>query len=269
MSLVIKSITAASVATPPAGKVSVFFNSATERLSIKDEGAVVTDIAPDETPAADVLVTTLASAAGVLTIDWSLGTMFRYTMTENITSVLFTNLPAANRGEGIGLLVTQHASAPKTMPATAWPSTMRWFGAPYTVSSTAGAQDEVALSVYSSGGYVQGKYAKASLPATLTCTMTGGAFDVSVFDPSPYEDLVGPPVTVTNGVGPYTYLWTAHETFEPFDAPPEITLTNDTASEAVFDSSVDALSFILRVTVTDIDGRTGTAERTVTIANGV
>lgn len=64
-------------------------------------------------------VVTLASSGGVLTLDLSTARRFEVTLTENITSVVFTNAPAAGFGASFLLWITQHASSAKTfaMPA--------------------------------------------------------------------------------------------------------------------------------------------------------
>ena len=104
-------------------------------------------------------VVTLTSASGVLTIDLSLGNMFELTLTENITSVVFTNGPAAAYGQGLNIAITQHASAAKTI--TGWPAGVLWFNGTYAVSTATSAIDEVGLSWYASTK-ILGKYAKAA-----------------------------------------------------------------------------------------------------------
>lgn len=80
-----------------------------------------------------------ASAAGVLNIDLARGEYFAVTLTENVTSVTFSNLPPAGFGASFLLWITQHASAVKTftMPATFdWDSKTA-----EEISTTAGAVD--------------------------------------------------------------------------------------------------------------------------------
>lgn len=104
--------------------------------------------------------TQLTSSGGVLTIDWSQGSMFYLTLTENITSVVFTGLPDVGEAQAITIYITQHASSAKTI--TGWPATVKWFGDAYEVSTTTSSKDEIGLSIYTSGGSVLGKYAKGA-----------------------------------------------------------------------------------------------------------
>lgn len=102
----------------------------------------------------------VASASGVLTLDWSATSMYRITLTENITSVVFTNMPAVGLAGALTIQITQHASSPKTI--TGWPATVKWFGGTYVATASNGALDEVALSVYVNAGNVYGKYSQAA-----------------------------------------------------------------------------------------------------------
>jgi hypothetical protein len=66
--------------------------------------------------------TTLASASGVVTIDLHGGyTSYDLTLTENVTSWAFTNLPESGEVIEKKILIIQHASAAKTVvsPASA------------------------------------------------------------------------------------------------------------------------------------------------------
>lgn len=71
------------------------------------------------------IVTAVTSSAGVLNINCALGDYFTITLTENITSITFSNLPAAGRAQSIMLRIRQHASAAKTV---AWPAAFKWAG---------------------------------------------------------------------------------------------------------------------------------------------
>lgn len=89
-------------------------------------------------------VITLTSSGGVLTIDLGAARRFEVTLTENITSVVFTNAPAAGFGASFLLWITQHASAAKTF---AMPDAFDWDGGTVGVISTAlGAVDLLGLS---------------------------------------------------------------------------------------------------------------------------
>lgn len=95
------------------------------------------------------VATTITSSTGVLTIDYSLGDYFKYVMTENITSVVFTNLVAAGIGMSIWLENTQHASAAKTF---AFPASFKWEGGtPGVISTGLSARDILALTSIDAG----------------------------------------------------------------------------------------------------------------------
>lgn len=92
----------------------------------------------------------VTSSAGVLTIDCSSANRLRtITLTENITSWSFTNLPAAGAFVDISIRITQHASSAKTVVSPA--STARTAGGAWTQSATVGAIETLGLRIYSDG----------------------------------------------------------------------------------------------------------------------
>lgn len=92
----------------------------------------------------------LTSSAGVVTIDLSADTThYSITLTENVTSLLFTNEPAVDSGITIMLQITNHASSPKTF---AWPASFKWVGGSAgTISATNSAVDTLAITTFDSG----------------------------------------------------------------------------------------------------------------------
>ena len=86
-------------------------------------------------------VTAVSSSAGVLNIDLSLGDYFTVALTENITSITFSNLPGSGFGRAIFIRVTQD-STPRTV---AWPASFRWDGTAPAVSTASGAVDLLSL----------------------------------------------------------------------------------------------------------------------------
>lgn len=88
-------------------------------------------------------VSALFSSAGVLGIDLSAGNYFTHTLTENITSITFSNLPASGFAQEVTLRIAQNASSAKTV---AWPASFKWAGgvAP-SVSNTLSAYDVLTL----------------------------------------------------------------------------------------------------------------------------
>lgn len=94
-------------------------------------------------------VTALTSSAGVLAIDLAMGDYFTVTLTENITSITFSNAPASGSARTFTLRITQHASAAKTM---AFPASFKWAGgsAP-AISTGVGAIDVLTCTTYDQG----------------------------------------------------------------------------------------------------------------------
>lgn len=110
-------------------------------------------------PAVLTKVSALASSAGVLNIDWSLGDYFTITLTENITSITHSNLPAAGYARTVMIRVQQHASAAKTV---AMPAAFKWAGGTVGVVSTGvGAIDVLALTTFNQGTTFNATLAKA------------------------------------------------------------------------------------------------------------
>ena len=89
-------------------------------------------------------VVSLASVAGVLTIDLAKGELFTLTLAENITAINIKNAPPAGFGASFLVWITQHASAAKTVT---FPAAFDWDGgAADTVSTKVGAVDLLACS---------------------------------------------------------------------------------------------------------------------------
>ena len=103
--------------------------------------------------------TALTSAAGVVNIDLSLGDYFTITLTENVTSLTFTNLDGSGYGRSIMLQITQHASSAKTF---AFPSSFKWAGGTLGIISTGlSAVDVVAVTTFNNGSAWRATLAKA------------------------------------------------------------------------------------------------------------
>lgn len=93
-------------------------------------------------------VTALTSSSGVVNIDLSLGNYFTLALSENITSITFSNTPGAGFGQTVMLRITQNASA-KTV---AWPASFKWeSGSAGAVSTGSGAIDILALTTFDNG----------------------------------------------------------------------------------------------------------------------
>lgn len=93
-------------------------------------------------------VTALSSSSGVVNIDCSLGDYFTLALTENVTSITFSNLPGAGKGASLMLRITQDSTA----RTVAWPSSFRWAGGVAgSVSTGSGAVDVLAISTFDNG----------------------------------------------------------------------------------------------------------------------
>jgi hypothetical protein len=104
-------------------------------------------------------VTAISSSAGVLNIDCALGDYFTTTLTENVTSLTFSNLPPTGSGRSIMLRITNHASSPKSFT---FPSSFKWPGGTAgVISSTNSAVDVLAITSFDQGTRWEATLAKA------------------------------------------------------------------------------------------------------------
>lgn len=94
-------------------------------------------------------VTALSIASGAVNIDCSLGDYFTLAMTANVTSVTFSNLPAAGTAQTIMVQITQDGTGNRTMTM---PSSFDWAsGTVGTLSTAANARDVLALTTFDQG----------------------------------------------------------------------------------------------------------------------
>lgn len=99
-------------------------------------------------PRRDAL-TTLAIASGVVNVDLSLGDFFVLTLTSNVTSITFSNLPGAGRARSIAIRIRQDATGSRTV---ALPSSFKATGGSLTaVQSAANAYTLLTMSTFDSG----------------------------------------------------------------------------------------------------------------------
>lgn len=123
--------------------------TATCEFADADVWVVSGDLAIDPSASSGQAVTPLTSASGVLAIDCSLGDFFTITLTENVTSITFSNVPDSGFAQRIRLRITQHASSPKTM---AWPASFKWpSGSAGTISNTNSAVDVLEMTTFDQG----------------------------------------------------------------------------------------------------------------------
>jgi hypothetical protein len=93
-------------------------------------------------------LTAVTSTSGVVNLNCSLGDYFTITLTENISSLTFSNLPASGHAQSIMLRITQD-STPRTF---AWPASFRWAGGVVPAISTgSGAIDVLAMTTFNQG----------------------------------------------------------------------------------------------------------------------
>jgi len=103
-------------------------------------------------------VSALSVSAGVCNIDCSLGDYFTLAPTANITSITFSNLPAAGHAMTLMIRFTQDSTA----RTVAWPSSFKWAGGSAgAVSTGSGAKDVIALTTFDQGTTWNATIAKA------------------------------------------------------------------------------------------------------------
>lgn len=128
-------------------KIGVSLQSSNGTL-IGDEALELTLQQPS--PSAGVnraIVTTVSSASGVLTLDASLGDYFVVTLTENITSIVMTNVPAACT---LSLRIMQNATTARTVVFPA--SFLKRGGGDFVVPTTLSARHRMVMTTDNSGG---------------------------------------------------------------------------------------------------------------------
>jgi hypothetical protein len=104
------------------------------------------------------VVSVLTPASGVVTIDCALGDYFTLAPTANVTSIVFTNLPAAGKAASLMVRFTQDTTA----RTVAWPASFKWAGGSAgVVSTTSGARDVIAISTFDQGTTWNATIAKA------------------------------------------------------------------------------------------------------------
>ncbi len=108
-------------------------------------GAVLSDV---ELQDYSETLTTTSSLSGVLTLDYSSANIFSTTLTENITAMNITNLPASGKAASMTLQVIQDPATPRTV---AWGSILWDSGSAPTVTATVDAVDFFTLTSFDGG----------------------------------------------------------------------------------------------------------------------
>lgn len=103
-------------------------------------------------------VTALSSSSGVVNLDCSLGDYYTLALTENVTSITFSNLPGSGHGASKMIRITQDSTA----RTVAWPASFKWAGGSAgAVSTGSGAVDVLAISTFDNGTMWRVTLAKA------------------------------------------------------------------------------------------------------------
>jgi hypothetical protein len=111
---------------------------------------------PAPTAAQDAVALTISS--GAVNIDCALSDYFTLTLTANVTSITFTNLPGSGKAATKWVEIVQGAG-PYTV---AWPASFKWAnGSAGAVSTADGAVDELAITTLNNGTAWKATLAKA------------------------------------------------------------------------------------------------------------
>lgn len=132
-----------AVAAGSVGASGVSVADAGSYFAGSDVEAVLQDLGASRAELATVTVIT--SSAGVVDIDCSLGDYFTFALSEAVTSITFSNIPAAGTKS---VRITQD-STPRTV---AWPASFKWAaGTPGAVSTGSGAVDMLVITSFDGG----------------------------------------------------------------------------------------------------------------------
>lgn len=112
-------------------------------LSATDVQSAIDEVAVGGGGGSRNAVTALSISSGVVTIDYLLGDYFTLSLTANVTSIVFTNLPATGVGASLTIGITQDATGGRTV---ALPSSFKATGGSDTaVQSAANARTRLVL----------------------------------------------------------------------------------------------------------------------------
>jgi hypothetical protein len=94
---------------------------------------------------------TSASVSGSVTVDLDTARVHRLTMTGNVTSVTFSNVPTSGTAAGLTLYLVQDGTGTRTVT---WPASVKWPGGIAPVLSTAASAVDVIVMETTDGGSV-------------------------------------------------------------------------------------------------------------------
>src|SRR5690606_38149103 len=87
-----------------------------------DTGGLLTGGAAGTAAADRSTSTAVTSSSGTVTLDYALGDYFTLALSENVTTLAFSNLPGSGKGATLMLHITQDATA----RTVAWPASFKW-----------------------------------------------------------------------------------------------------------------------------------------------
>lgn len=89
-------------------------------------------------------------SANAFTINLANGTHFQVSLTANVTSITFSNLPTAGYAANWTMALTQDGTGGRTV--TGWPAAVKWaFGTAPTITATASKTDLISCLTYDGG----------------------------------------------------------------------------------------------------------------------
>ena len=125
-------------------------NTADKKIYVRSGASIVEVANAVSVPSGNTVVTALTSASGVLNINCALGDMFTLLLSENITSITFTNLPASGYGTVKSVSIQQPASGGPY--AFAKPSSFKAItGSDTAIQTAASARTDLMIKTYDQG----------------------------------------------------------------------------------------------------------------------
>lgn len=128
----------------------VSYDNSTSGLTATEAQSAIDELAASVGPSSDrSSVTALSISSGVVNIDYSLGDYFTLSLTSNVTSITFSNLPGSGKGASLALLIKQDATGGRTV---ALPSSFKQItGSDSSVQSSANAYTRLHITTNDNG----------------------------------------------------------------------------------------------------------------------
>lgn len=103
-------------------------------------------------------VNALTNSSGTVAINCALGDYFTITLSANVTTTTFSNLPASGKAQTLMLEIKQDGTGSRTWT---WPSSFKWSGGTPVLSTAANSVDVLALTTFDQGTTWRATIAKA------------------------------------------------------------------------------------------------------------